>query len=72
MKISELIIELQKYDGNKEIFVWDWLQNEHVKIDSVSLYDSDDKHTNDNPLGISINNEESDKYGIERYLIGAE
>lgn len=72
MKISELITELQKYDGNKEVFVWDWLQNEHVKIESVSLYDSDDKHTNDNPLGISINNEESEKYGIERYLISKE
>lgn len=72
MKISELVTELQKYDGNKEVFVWDWLQNEHVKIKSVSLYDSDDKHTNDNPLGININDEESDKYGIERYLISTE
>lgn len=42
------------------MFVWDWLQNEHVKIESVSLYDSDDKHTNDNPLGIIINDEEKE------------
>ena len=66
MKISELITELQKYDGNKEVFVWDWLQNEHVKIESVSLYDSEDKHTSNNPLGININDELTDKHGIER------
>lgn len=48
------------------MFVWDWLQNEHVKIESVSLYDSEDKHTNDNPLGININDELTDKHGIER------
>lgn len=57
MKISELITELQKYDGNKEIYIWDWLQFEHVEIDAISLHNEDEKHSDVNPLGISVNNE---------------
>lgn len=55
MKISELIEHLQQYDQDQHIMVWDWSTLEHIEIDTVSLYDSDDTQSKNIPLSISVN-----------------
>lgn len=56
MTINELIKELQKYDGDQEIFVWDDIRSKNAPIKEVSLYlaNKDIPQSEENPLSISF------------------
>lgn len=54
MKIKEVINQLQAIEDKElDLFVCDDLGN-NLEISSISLYDSEDKHSNINPLGINL------------------
>lgn len=55
MTISELIKELSKFK-NKDLPIYVTLPNyfDNIEVTSVSLYDNEENHDKNNPLGINI------------------
>lgn len=56
MTINELIEQLQKYDGDQQVYVWDDIRSVNAPIKEVSLYltNKDIPQSEDNPLSISF------------------
>lgn len=55
MKVKELIKELSKYDGDKEVTVYDWTTGSVHKATGFDLYDvDDDPNKEDNHLSINF------------------
>lgn len=55
MTINELIKELQQYDGEKTIYVWDDISGNSIPVTGVSLFYNNHQHADDNPLSIDWN-----------------